>query len=99
MIETDALIAAIANETRRQILIALAEAGPARPIDVATLCSRLDVDDDSSTMIRMHHVHLPLLDDLAVVRWDRTANEVEPGPRLRELGPLLSHSSAHLARL
>lgn len=96
MTATDALVAAIANETRRQVLIALAEDGLARPIDVATLCSRLDVDDDSSTRIRMHHVHLPLLDDLSVVRWDRTTNEVEPGPRLAELGPLLSHPSAQL---
>ena len=96
MTVTDSLVAALANETRRQLLIALAEAGSARPIDVATLCSQLDVDDDSSTRVRMHHVHLPLLDELAVVRWDRTTNEVEPGPRLAELGPLLSHPSAQL---
>jgi len=37
----------------------------------------------------MYHVHLPKLDDIGVVDWDREADTIRRGPNFAETEPIL----------
>ena len=39
--------------------------------------------------VSLYHHHLPYLEDLGYVRWDRSTNQVERGPNFEEIRPLL----------
>ena len=46
-------------------------------------------DPGKSRRIAMAHTHLPKLDDMGIVEWDREAKELATGPTWDELEPLL----------
>jgi hypothetical protein len=39
--------------------------------------------------IELVHNHLPKLEDMGFISWDRTANEISKGPNWEEIAPLL----------
>lgn len=84
---SDAVFEALANETRRRLIVCLDDSDSAT-VDVSTLCSALGGDDE--TMVRLYHAHLPLLADRGFVRWTPSTNAVSPGPRFEDLTPVLS---------
>lgn len=79
----------LANEYRRRVCVALVDREP--------LCvdARAVADDDIAVAelnrlrTQLVHVHLPKLDAIDVVRWDRTADEVRRGSDFEEIRPLL----------
>lgn len=51
--------------------------------------------DTESTLITMHHVHLPKLVARGFIRWDRETNLVTRGPQFGEIEPLLTVLDDH----
>ena len=95
MSEPNAVFDALANETRRRLLIALSERDSTTSTDLDALGPTFEADHEAR--IRLTHVHLPLLDDLDVLTWHPTTGEVEPGPRFEEVLPFLEHSPGPLS--
>jgi hypothetical protein len=83
----DRALDALSDRHRRSVLIALAEEGTD---DVAAATARLA--DDASTEVvklRLHHHHLPKLDDLDYVAWDRESGSIDRGSQWGEVAPVL----------
>ncbi|WP_135854460.1 DUF7344 domain-containing protein [Halorussus salinus] len=51
------------------------------PVALSELGDRLADESDSSVEIKLHHVHLPKLDEAGLVRYDADENAVEARPR------------------
>jgi len=45
--------------------------------------------------IAMVHIHLPKLDDMGIIRWERETAELSKGPKWEELAPLLRWMEQH----
>jgi len=45
--------------------------------------------------VAMVHIHLPKLDDMGIVRWERETAELSKGPKWEELAPLLRWMEQH----
>lgn len=92
--DRDAQLEVLSDQTRRTLLMELLdEPPPENPtIDVAETVASTD---SPATMVEMHHVHLPKLEDRGYVRWDRNAQLVTQGPQFGEIEPLLSSLRDH----
>lgn len=94
----DDIFEALGHPYRRQLLFALTEHAapvPARdPYDIVST----DADPDVLTL-QLHHTHLPKLDNLGFIDWDRPAETVTRGPRFTDIEPLLSLLSKREASL
>lgn len=75
----DRYFTALADERRRDLLLTVQD-------------ERIhQVDTDSGeTATRLTHVHLPMLEDAGLVRWDRDAGTIAPGANYDELEPVIS---------
>ncbi|MFB6107593.1 MAG: winged helix-turn-helix domain-containing protein [Haloplanus sp.] len=89
--DLDERLRALADPTRRRILLAVAETAP-RSADA--LVDRDDApagaEDEQKRHIRLHHVHLPQLDEAGLVDWDRDRNQVRRGPHFEAVRPILT---------
>lgn len=85
MIDT-ALLAVCARD-RRVLLSALDRESPRT---VAALAAELPTEGRDSATVRLHHVHLPRLDDAGFVTWDREEGVVARGPDFEDVRPFLS---------
>lgn len=75
----------LADERRRTVLAVLAERST--PLSVKELASAVveretvgsgrDIDRQDEVLLTLHHVHLPLLDDVGVVDYDAEEHRVE----------------------
>ncbi|QZP39565.1 DUF7344 domain-containing protein [Halobaculum magnesiiphilum] len=91
----DALYKTLANRERRRILRYLADLPEPIPISqVATEIAALEHGDDSSgistsqqsdTHVALLHIHLPMLDEVGLVNWDRDSDTVAISHTLEEL--------------
>lgn len=86
----DQLFDVMANEYRRQLLLALAEhhqddgAVVRVPDDVAAS------DADRQTLeTELYHAHLPKLADGGFIEWDRETDAVRKGPRFEDIYPVV----------
>jgi len=82
---------ALAHPYRRRLLLAMCRAddhGVAypNPLEFAPVVRG---EPGKSRRIAMAHTHLPKLDDMGIVEWDREAEELATGPAWDELEPLL----------
>lgn len=90
---SDSIYRALAAEPRRRISRALNDVDA--QITVTELSELIERDDRvlsergreddghaGTTAIALHHVHLPLLDDAAILEYDATRREVRPGSEL-----------------
>lgn len=75
----------LADERRRTALTVLAERSSAVTLTAlatalgARESGRIDEQDSHQMLeIRLHHVHLPLMDDVGVVDYDHEEHRVEP---------------------
>lgn len=75
----------LANETRRWVLAELRTAGPGQGVDQDALAT----GERRPSAVKLYHVHLPKLDDMGLVEWNRQAGEVHRGPQFREAEALL----------
>lgn len=74
----DRYFTALANDRRRDLLLSLRE-GRTRSVEIAP----------GEVTTRLTHVHLPMLEDAGLVRWDQEAGTVSRGVNYEELDPLI----------
>lgn len=82
MTDLDGVMRALSDGSRRRILIALLDEDRTRPFP--------DDEDDGDRAIRLHHVHLPLLEQNDLVAWDREAGTVRRGDDFEAVEPVLT---------
>lgn len=85
----DEALDALGDVQCRRILFALLDHeqrsdGPIDPRDVT-----VGNEDPERLAIRLHHVHLPKLEEYGYIDWDREANGVTEGPMFDEIRPFL----------
>jgi len=88
---------ALVHPYRRRLLLAMLKAdrhGVAypNPLEFAPV---VQGDPGKSRRIAMTHNHLPKLDDMGIVRWDRAEEELSKGPEWDEIEPLLRWMEAN----
>lgn len=85
-VDFDSQFHALSAPERRRLLYALwSHSDDQTPVDVRELTT--DVDSDQS--VSMHHVHLPKLVEMGLVRVDRDRQRVYRGEDFDEIEPLL----------
>ena len=81
---------ALSNQYRRHLLVALLEHNPQDDDDVdplnATTPSGGEVD---VIQTELFHKHLPKLEEMGYIDWDRERNEINTGSNWEEIVPLL----------
>jgi DNA-binding transcriptional ArsR family regulator len=111
MIVNDGIVAALADDRRRQLLLDLREqetlhvpelsdssqemAGAHESILEEFLSSTMEIPGVDKDTLRTYHVHLPELAESGLVEWDRDANHVTRGPRFDDVKPLLEFLEDH----
>ena len=95
----DDALEALASAYRRRLLVALLDHNPQDDDDQTPV--EMTVSDTQSDLLQaeMVHKHLPKLDDLGFIAWDREADEIAKGPRFAELRPLLELLDRHSEEL
>lgn len=81
---------ALSDPYRRQLLLALLEHNPQDDHDQDPLDIAARSEEDSELLqTELVHVHLPKLDEMGFIDWDREHNEINVGHRWEEIAPLL----------
>ena len=81
---------ALSNPYRRQLLVALLDHNPQDDEDSDPL--NIVADDEENKEIlqsQMVHTHLPKLEEMGFIEWDREENRISTGPRWDDLAPIL----------
>ena len=86
----DRLLEAISNSYRRQLLIALFDHNPQDAHDRDQLNIISDDVEPEVLELELVHNHLPKLEDMGFISWDRTTNQISKGPDWEEIAPLLT---------
>ena len=96
----DDALDALADRYRRRLLVSLLHHNPQDDAD-EQLPADVSVTDTESEVLQseMIHRHLPKLDDLGFIEWDRDAAEIAKGRRFEELRPLLELLDTHRSEL
>lgn len=84
----DVLFDALSREPRRRVLEALRVRNPRTTDEFVRSSPRPDGTDQDT--IRLHHVHLPRLDEAGFIEWDREMGTIERGPNYDEVRPVLA---------
>lgn len=82
---------ALADQRRRGVLLALLDESV---IPVEELA---DDTGDPIGRITLHHQHLPLLEQMGYVSWERAAERVVRGPAFDEIRPLVKFHAAAIS--
>ncbi|WP_224269733.1 DUF7344 domain-containing protein [Haloprofundus salinisoli] len=98
-VELNAVFVTFASATRRRVLLTLLEENPQ---EVRTLSGRLaavwDVER-ARVQTQLRHVHLPQLVGAGYVQWNETTGEIDRGPALADIEPMLRLLDDHAERL
>ena len=89
----DELLDAVGHIQRRKLLVALLTHNPQD--DEPVVVEDESADEELTQLAKMHHVHLPKLEDYGFIIWNRDSNEVSKGPNFEEIRPLLELLRAH----
>jgi predicted transcriptional regulator len=84
----DDLYRAIADGRRRELLFALVEHNPQEEISIPDDVPPGD-RDRRRVHVEMVHNHLPLLEEMGFIEWDREAHHVVKGPQFTAVRPVL----------
>ncbi len=98
-VDTDSCFRALTDPYRRQLLVALLEHNPQDDDDRDPLNI---VDDDREPKVlksELIHVHLPLLEEMGYIQWDRDSNQIRKGPNWEDIEPLLTLIHDHRGEL
>ena len=90
----DELFEALSKPPRRRVLTALADANPRDEAEFAPG----DVASDerrAAVVTRLHHTHLPNLDEAGFIEWNPDSETITRGPRFDEIAPLVELLVAH----
>ena len=80
---------ALSHPTRRRLLLALQEESPRTLGEIAAIQAELE-HRESDAVVELHHVHLPLLADAGLIKWDPESETITKGPRFEVLRPHLN---------
>jgi predicted transcriptional regulator len=98
--DLDTTLDVLANKYRRRVLVALLDHDPQSDYDSQILNDiTLGAEDLEALMIRMHHSHLPKLEEAGFIEWNQETNTVEKGPQFEEIRPLLRLMENHADEL
>jgi len=86
----DKMLSALSSPYRRELLVALTDHNPQDDDDLDPL-ELLD-DDTQADVFEMElvHNHLPKLEEMGYINWDRDTGQISKGPNWDEIAPLLS---------
>jgi len=82
-------LSALGDPYRRQLLLALTEHNPQDDDDVDPLDLVAEKDEPSVLNTELVHIHLPKLEDMGYITWNRTTNKISKGPKWDDIAPLL----------
>ena len=85
----DEIFEALSDPYRRQLLLSLLEHNPQDDDDRDPLNIISDDVEPEVLEIELVHNHLPKLEEMGFIRWDRDANEIRKGPNWGDIAPLL----------
>lgn len=94
----DRAFEALANQCRRQLLLALHAENPQEyeTFDPDALIEhRVATDEMPTVRSRLHHVHLPKLDQLRFVDWDEESGTLSTGTDWQQLDTALALFREH----
>jgi len=80
--EFDRVAEALGHRARRRILVRLLDHNP---LDYAEILEETDPSEREAVTVPMIHTHLPKLDGMGYVSWDRDAGTVVKGDRWSEI--------------
>lgn len=83
----DDMLHALGSRKRRQVLVNLMEENSRT---ATKRVDELDVDGESEqSLVRLHHVDLPKLDESDYIAWDRETGRIARGLHFEEIRPFL----------
>lgn len=90
-IDTDDVFSALSSSSRRKLLFELAVCNSDQGKQLTLqMRSDPDVPADSSEYVELYHCHLPYLDNMGIIDWDRDADTVSEGPLFPEVWPFIA---------
>ncbi|MFW5917773.1 MAG: DUF7344 domain-containing protein [Halorubrum sp.] len=93
--ETDRALNALSHSCRRRLLFKLYEEVNCGDRESITRVG-IDPFETERKRVRLHHSHLPKLEEYGYVRWSEAEETIRTGPRWEEIEPLLELIYAHL---
>ena len=99
-VSLDTVLDALANEYRRRLLTELLEHNPQDDMD-AQLPAEVTMSNVDREQLEIHmvHTHLPKLEDMGLIEWNRETNKVQKGHVFDEVRPLLQWMQEHADEL
>jgi hypothetical protein len=90
----DRAVDALGHQYRRRLLVALLDHNPQDDDDAQDAERALgtvegEAEDPAGVELELTHTHLPKLEDLGYITWNRETGKVKKGPRWDEIEPLL----------
>ena len=96
----DTALEALSNRYRRNLLVALLEHNPQDDDDLDPLNATTPSGSDLDVLqTKLFHNHLPKLEEMGYIEWDRERNEIMTGPDWEEIAPLLRLIDDHQDKL
>jgi DNA-binding transcriptional ArsR family regulator len=84
----DEIFDVLAHQQRRHILTTLLDCSEEMTVsELAEVTGSKTGDDAERIEVGLYHSHLPRLDGMGIVEYDRDAETVEPTPAVTELEP------------
>jgi len=77
---------ALADEQRREVLLAILDKNPR---DDRSVTTTVRANEERSRATKLHHVHLPKLEEYGLIDWNRGRHEITKGPLFDQIRPLL----------
>jgi len=91
----DVALSALADPYRRQLLIALLEHNPQDDDDHDPLNLLAEDEEDELVQSALVHNHLPKLEEMGYIEWNRTTDKISKGPNWDAIAPLLALIDDH----
>ena len=85
----DNALHALSDKYRRQLLLSLLEHNPQDDNDHDPLNLLSETEEAEVLQSELVHKHLPKLDDMGYISWNRTTNKISKGPNWDDVSPLL----------
>jgi len=87
--DVDDVLDALSNPYRRQLLVALLEHNPQKDNDRDPLELLSETEEAEVLEMELVHMHLPKLENMGYISWDRTTNEISKGPEWDSIASIL----------
>ncbi|WP_440769445.1 DUF7344 domain-containing protein [Natronorubrum sp. DTA28] len=88
------LFEVLSKADRRRILTALANANPRHEAEFAPRDFTSD-EQGKDALTRLHHAHLPKLDEAGFIEWNRSSKTITRGPRFDKIAPVIELMTTH----